>query len=256
MSFYFVLIFLVGGAVIGSFLNVVAYRLQRTESVIKPRSYCPHCKNQIAYYHNIPILSYLLLKGRCAYCGASISARYIIVEIISSLMAVFIYWKFGFSPETIFYLYLTFFLIVISLIDLDTNLILNKVLLFLLAGGLILNGWLQIIPWISALIGMLAGGGLLLVFALLGQWYFKKESMGMGDVKFAAVLGFFLGWKLVLVSLYAGYLFAAFYFIYLRIFNKQPIREYVPMGPFFSFGSILFIGWWKEIFDYYLALIT
>ena len=190
-----ILLFFIVGAVVGSFLNVCIYRLPKNESIISPGSHCPHCNTPLKFYQNIPILSYLFLKGKCAYCSETISSRYMWIELLSAFLSVVIYLKFGISAETIFYLFLVYILIVISFIDIDTQLIKNKVLILLAAGGLIINLWLQIISWSDALFGAVAGGGLLFFFALFGRWYFKKESMGMGDVKFAAVLGLFLGWK-------------------------------------------------------------
>ncbi len=243
------------GAVMGSFLNVCIYRLPRKESLLRPRSRCPYCGISIKFYHNIPLLSYFFLKGRCAYCGHSLSSRYPAVELTAAVLSLLLYWKFGFSGNTVFYTFLMYMLIVIAFIDWDTNLILNKVLAILATGGAMLNLWLGVIPWLDAFLGMAAGGGLLFLFAVLGNWYYKKESMGMGDVKFAAVLGLFLGWELVLVSLYAGYLFAAIYFILLKLFQKQPTKEIIPMGPFFALGVLVLVVWQQELLHLYLALI-
>ncbi len=256
MTMPIMLIFFIGGTVIGSFLNVCIYRLPKNESLIFPGSHCPHCNAPLKFYHNIPVLSYLFLKGKCAFCGAAVSLRYPGIELLSALLSVVLYLNFGFSPKIIFYLFLFYTLLVLSFIDMDTQFIKNKTLLFLAVGGVALNGWLHIIPWNEALTGALAGGGLLLLFALFGRWYFKKESMGMGDVKFAAVLGLLLGWKLVLVSLYAGYVFAALYFILLKLLKKQPINNYIPMGPFFSLGVFFLVLWQKELFDFYISLLT
>ena len=247
-------VFIVGAA-LGSFLNVCIHRLPQKKSLVFPGSSCPECNTSIKPYHNIPVLSYLLLRGRCAYCGARISLRYPIIELLTPLIALFLFWRFGLSAELVYYTYFYLFLIVISFIDLDTYLILNKVLIAFFVGGVILNFWLNVVPWKTALLGAVSGGGVLFLFALFGQWYFKKESMGMGDVKFATVLGFFLGWKLVLLSLYTGYLFAFIYIIILKIKKKQPTTEYIPMGPFFSLASIVWLSWWKELLDLYLTLI-
>ncbi len=243
------------GAVMGSFLNVCIYRLPKNESLIRPRSHCPYCGNSIKFYHNIPLISYAVLKGRCAYCGHSLPIRYPAVELTAALLSVLMYWKFGYSDKTLFYTFLMYTLIVIAFIDWDTNLILNKVLITLAVGGGILNLSMQIILWRDAFLGMAVGGGLLFLFAVLGNWYYKKESMGMGDVKFAAVLGLLLGWKLLLVSLYAGYFFAAIYFILLKLFQKQPTKRIIPMGPFFALGVLVLVVWQQELLDLYLALI-
>lgn len=247
--------FFIGGMVIGSFLNVCIYRVPKNESLLFPGSHCPHCNTPLKFYHNIPVISFLFLRGKCAFCGAPISMRYLGVELLSGLVSLILYLKFGLSTRLFFYLFLSYTLIVISFIDIDTQLIKNKTLLVLAVGGSALNVWLHLIPWKEALIGAVTGGGLLLLFALFGRWYFKKESMGMGDVKFAAALGLLLGWKLVLASLYAGYLFAALYFLFLKVFKKLPISNYVPMGPFFSLGVFIVVVWSQELFDLYISLI-
>lgn len=251
----YLLVFVLAGLMIGSFLNVCIYRLPKGLSLVKPGSSCPSCKTPIKPYHNFPVLSYVLLKGRCAYCGTKISFRYPMVELITATLTGILYLRFGLTGNYLFFLYLTYFLITIAFIDWDTHLIRNKVLLGLFAGGIVINAVYKVIPWLSALYGTLVGAGTLFLIALLGQWYFKKESVGMGDVKFAGVLGFFCGWKLILISLYTGYLFAAFYFIFLKLSKKQPIKEYMPMGPFFSMAVFIWIGWWRELLDLYLSLV-
>ena len=255
MSDPYLLIFVIAGLMIGSFLNVCIYRLPKGLSLVKPGSACPSCKMHIKFYHNIPVLSYLFLKGHCAYCNVKISERYPFVEFVSALLSGILFLNFGLTGTYLFYLYLTYFLIVIALIDLDTHLIQNKVLIALFLGGIILNLFYSVISWPAALVGTITGGGVLYMIAILGQWYFKKESVGMGDVKFAAALGFFAGWKLILISLYTGYLFAAIYFIFLKFSKNQPNREYVPMGPFFSMAIFIWIGWWRELLGLYFSLV-
>lgn len=249
------LLFVIAGLMIGSFLNVCIYRLPKSLSLIKPGSSCPSCKTSIKFYHNIPVLSYIFLRGRCAYCDTKIALRYPLVELISAVLSGILYLRFGLSGTYVLYLYLTYFLIAIAFIDLDIHLILNKVLIALLIGGVLINVVYQVIPWTSALLGVLTGSGILYLIAVLGQWYFKKESVGMGDVKFAGVLGFFVGWKLILISLYTGYFFAAFYFIFLKFSKKRPTIDYIPMGPFFSMAVFVWIGWWRELLNLYFSLI-
>jgi len=211
ITFYLIMAFV--GAAFGSFLNVCIYRIPDGKSILFPRSKCPSCDQTIRFYHNIPVLSYLFLKGKCAYCGARISIQYPIIEFISILLSLIVFNKFGLSANTVFYLWLFYGIVVISAIDLRTRLILNKVLAVLLIGGVALNFVSHSISWKEAGIGLLSGGGSLYLIAVIGQLIFKKESMGMGDVKFAAVLGFFLGWKIVLLALYFGFFFSAVYYI-------------------------------------------
>jgi len=239
------------GAVIGSFLNVCIYRLPRSESLVWPASHCPHCKKNIPWYYNIPVLSYLILKGRCHNCAKPISIQYPLIEITTAIATVVVYFVFGLSYQTVFYLYFIYCLIVITVIDWQTNLILNKMLLFFFGGGVLLNIWIGFIPWIEALTGSLSGGISLLFIALLARWYYKKDGLGFGDVKFAAVLGFFMGWKLVLFSLYFGFVLAAFYFILFRRRFNLTLATQLPLGPFIAISAFIWLAWGQELIDLY-----
>lgn len=239
------------GLVIGSFLNVCIYRLPRRISLVKPDSFCPACGHRIPYYYNIPVISYLFLKGKCAYCDNPISPRYILVELLTGILSLAVYWKFGLSPAFGFYLILVYFLIVISFIDLTTQLIYNRVLIYLFLFGVVYNLFLPVVDWRSALAGVLAGGGSLMFFAMLGQLLFRKESMGMGDVKFAAVLGFFLGWKLILLALFSGFVYAVIGIILIKLIRKYPKAEYIPMAPFLTIGVLTFVFWGSRIWEWY-----
>ena len=251
-----ILVFFVVGAVFGSFLNVCIYRLPRKESVVFPGSCCPTCSHKIPFYHNIPILSYLLLRGRCSYCKNPISGRYLFVEILSGLITVLAFSRYGLSVELVFYLTLIYSLIIISFIDFDTHLILNKVLITLSVITVFLNLFFNIIDWIDGGLGFLSGGGILLLFSFLGKFIFKKESMGMGDVKFAAIMGFFLGWKLVLIALYAGFVIALLYYMAAKIFNSKLLQNRIPMAPFFSIACVTFLFYGESIIYYYIKIIA
>ncbi len=243
------------GAIIGSFLNVCIYRLPRKESIVFPGSHCPLCGHQIPFYHNIPVLSYLVLRGRCSYCKNTISGRYLSVEILSGLITVLAFIRFNLSVELVFYLVLIYSLIVISFIDFDTHLILNKILIILSVITIFLNLFFNIVNWIEGALGFAAGGGVLLLFSVLGKFVFKKESMGLGDVKFAAVMGFFLGWELVLATLYSGFVIALMYYIAAKIFNSKLLQNRIPMAPFFSIAMVIFIFYGESITNYYIKFM-
>lgn len=250
-----IIITFIVGMVIGSFLNVCIYRLPKGQSIVYPGSYCTHCKQKLKFYHNLPIISYLFLHGRCVYCKQPISIRYPVVELISALLTVFFYFKFGLTPQLFFYLLLIYSLIVISFIDFDVHLILNKILLFAILSAVILNIIFNIVDWKQGIVGFLAGGAVLWLFAFLSKWFLKKEAMGMGDVKFAAVMGFFLGWKVVLGALYIGFVIALLYYIIIKIFHFQAAQKYIPMAPFFSLSIVIFIFYGQLIARSYLNLI-
>ncbi len=239
------------GTVIGSFLNVCIYRIPKNISLVRPGSFCPNCGTHIPFYHNIPLLSYLILRGRCHACQHPISIRYFIVELFTGLLTVVTYHKFGLTPSFVFYMIFIYFLVVISFIDLSTQLIFNRMLGYLLAFGILFNLIFNVRPWSEAIPGFLAGGGSLLFFAILGKALFKKESMGMGDVKFAAVLGFFLGWKMVLLALLVGFMYAILAFLFLAISGKNRLQDYLPMAPFFTVGSVTFVYWGSTLLQWY-----
>jgi leader peptidase (prepilin peptidase)/N-methyltransferase len=247
---------IVWGLVIGSFLNVCICRLPEKKSLIRPASHCLSCGSKIRFYHNIPVLSFVFLKGRCASCNQKISWQYPIVEILSALTTLAVLLHFGLVWDNLFYLLLIYSLIVVAFIDLKHGMIYNRILIFILAAGLILNLVFQIMPWQSAALGLVAGSGSLWLFAQLGQLLFHKESLGMGDVKLAGVAGFFLGIKLILVALYAGFVLALIIITGIKLWKNQPIVDRIPMGPFLGAALIVFTIWGEQIIEYYLALFV
>ena len=244
------------GLLIGSFLNVCIYRIPLKESVFWSRSYCPHCRHTIPFYHNIPLLSYLILRGKCANCKKKISPVYPVVEFLSAAATVLIYNQFGVSGAAFFYILFIYSLIVITFIDFQTKLIPNTVLLFLLGSGVLINLIFYVIPWSEALLGFIISGSIMYALAVLGKLLFKKESMGMGDVKFSAVAGFFLGWKLTIAALYFGFVFALFFAVFGKLISKSAMERVIPMGPFFSVSFFLFLLWGNHFFKAYVSFIN
>ncbi len=246
-----IIIFILGAA-IGSFLNVCIYRLPRKLSVVSPGSACPNCRNPIPFYQNIPVLSYILLRGKCANCGYKIPIHYFAVEIFSGLIALFNYTQFGLTPLFPAYTILAFGLVVVTGIDIKTNLILNKVLIIILSIGLLLNIVFPFIAWDKAVLGFLSGGITMYLIALMGKSLFKKESLGMGDVKLAGVVGFFLGWLYILISIYLGFLLAFIVLIFMGRLKKNKLKSVIPLGPFLSLAFMVFVYWGDAIIHYYV----
>ncbi len=248
-----VIIFLLGLA-IGSFLNVVIYRLPKSISLSHPRSACPSCQAPIAAYDNIPVVSYLLLRGRCRHCRSPISLRYPLVELITAILFLVVYLDKGINMQLPLYLLFLSFMISIALIDIDTGLILDKQLMFLLGTGVVLNMAFPFIAWRDALTGMLAGAGAMYLIAFLGKMMLKRESLGFGDVKFAAVAGFYLGMVPTLAAAYIGFLLAFVAIVISKALQKSMPRH-IPLGPFLAGGFFMFLLWGNEIGAFYISLV-
>lgn len=243
-----ILIFIVG-LVVGSFLNVCIYRIPRKISIIKPASYCPSCGNSIRPWHNIPVLSFLLLKGKCAYCGTKISLRYPLVEMLNGIFYVLAYLNFS-LPALAFVLIFISALIVISFIDLDFQIIPDQISIPLIFIGLILS----VLPHNSlnlaqdikdSLIGIVVGGGSLLIVSLI-----SKGGMGGGDVKLNAAVGAFLGWKSALLTIFIGSLAGSI--VGIVILKKTGSRK-IPFGPFLSLGACVCLFFGEKILNWYFG---
>lgn len=251
-------IFIVG-LCFGSFLNVCIHRMPRGESIVNPPSHCPGCIKSIAWYDNIPVLSFLILMGKCRYCGTRISSRYFFVELASGALWLSLWFMYGFSWVFAAGVVLLSILLAVSVIDLETGLIPDKFTFPGMTIGLILSAVSpqlhDQILWYRGLthsaIGLLAGGGILFAIGMLGNFLFRKESMGGGDVKLLAMLGAFLGWKKVILIFLFSPLTALPFALYAKFVEKG---ETIPFGPFLAVtGAWMFIYGDKisEIFFYF-----
>jgi len=248
------LIVFIFGAVIGSFLNVCIYRIPRNESIVLPGSRCVHCKKPIPWYANIPFLSYIFLLGRCRSCKQKISFRYLAVELISAMAFLILFASFGFTAKFWIYSLVTFGLIVTTFIDLEFQIIPDRISI----GGLVLGIALStaipqlhgVATWKAGLmnsaIGALVGGGIIYLTGLLGQMAFKKESMGGGDVKLVAMLGAFLGWKAAVLIFFLAPFFGTPAGLYLKFAKKCDI---IPYGPYLSLAGFVVMIYGQGILD-------
>ena len=242
------------GSVVGSFLNVCIYRLPRRESVAFPPSRCPGCGSGIRWYDNVPILSYLLLRGKCRSCGSKISPQYPVVELINGLLTLFLFLKFGASP-TFFVLFIfSCALVVITFIDLEHQIIPDVISLPGIVIGFAASFFLPWLGWKSSLIGIVAGGGSLLIVAYLYELFAKKEGMGGGDIKLLAMMGAFLGWRAVPFILFASSLLGSVIGISLMVARKKDSKLAIPFGPFLAMGALLYMFFGRQIISWYLAL--
>ncbi|MBD3368588.1 MAG: prepilin peptidase [Candidatus Eisenbacteria bacterium] len=246
--------------VIGSFLNVLIYRVPRGRSIVRPPSSCPTCGTRIRSRDNIPILSYLLLRGRCRSCGERISPRYPAVELLSGLIPLAVYWRVGMGSEFAVLTSLAYVLVVLSFIDIDERILPDRITLPGIAVGLVVSPLAGVTTLTQSLIGAVAGGGALFVIGLVGDAVFKKESMGGGDVKLAAMLGAFLGWRAVVVGLFAAFLLGAIVGVG-QMAGRRPGKESegewdhtLPFGPFIALGGFISALWGNVLISWYQGL--
>lgn len=240
------------GAVIGSFLNVIIFRVPRQITFARGRSSCPHCGHLIAWYQNIPLVSYLALRGRCGHCKGGISLRYPVVELITALSFMGWVWRLGLTLPAAGYIYLTAVLICVFFIDWEFQIIPDKLTYPSMVVGLI---WAYFTPLgiVNSFIGLVVGGGGLLLVALAGDWLFKKESMGGGDIKLAAVLGAFLGWHLVVLVFFLSALLGAVVSIaWLVISREMRQKRLIPFGPFLAAAAVISALWGPDLIRWYL----
>jgi len=263
---------------IGSFLNVVIYRLPRmmqhewseecriylglkphTEpdklNLSLPASHCPSCKKSIRPWHNIPVFSYFWLRGRCSFCHAHISLRYPLVEALTALLSMYVVWKFGISLQTISALIFTWIIICLTFIDLDHHLLPDQLTLLLLWCGLVSSLFPLFCNSFDAITGAIAGYS---IFALT-QWAFGritgKIGMGQGDFKFLAAIGAYFGWQMlplaIILSCICGITIAFTHMIIKKNFKSVPL----PFGPYLAIAGWVILLWGNEIMRYYFEVI-
>lgn len=253
------------GTVIGSFLNVCIYRLPKEESIVYPGSHCTLCNEPISFYNNIPILSYLFLRGKCSKCNSKISFRYPLVEILTGLLFLATVWSFGLSIETLFYLIFISALIPITFIDLEHMIIPNVITYPGIIVGILYNAlktdWnyslelinnfslgmqnffslLSEVPILDSIFGVILGGGILLLIAYVYKVVKKRQGMGMGDVKLLAMIGAFFGWEGVLFVIFLGSILGSVIGISIIIAKRGDLKYALPFGPFLSIAAVIYI---------------
>jgi leader peptidase (prepilin peptidase)/N-methyltransferase len=242
------------GAVIGSFLNVCIRRLPAGESVVRPPSHCPHCGVRIRSRDNIPLLSYVLLRGRCRSCGAAIGLRYLMVEALTGVMLSVLVWRFDLSVWLIPYGIFAAALIVISFIDLDHQIIPDVISLPGIAVGLLFAAVGCGPPLLASVLGVLLGGGSLWAVAIGYHAFTGREGMGGGDIKMLAMIGAFLGWRGVLVTLLVGSFTGALVGVTLMVARGADSRIPIPFGPFLALGGVCALFCGDALVQWYLRL--
>jgi leader peptidase (prepilin peptidase)/N-methyltransferase len=249
LAFSFIL-----GAVIGSFLNVCIYRIPAGESIVHPPSRCPACGAGIRWHQNVPILSYLLLRGRCAACRVRISPRYPLVEALSGLLFALVFFHFGFQWATPVYWLFAASLIVITFIDLDHQIIPDVISLPGIVVGFICSFAVPRLSWSDSLIGILVGGGSLYLVAVGYELLTKKEGMGGGDIKLLAMIGAFLGWQAVLPVIFLSSFVGSLVGVPIMLLKKADSKLAIPFGPFLAAAALFYLFWGPPLIRWYLGL--
>lgn len=247
----FFILFAVFGLLIGSFLNVCIYRLPRNQSVLTPPSHCPICSSRLKPQDLFPVFSWLWLHGRCRYCHARISFRYLFVELLTAGFYAWSFLAFGLTVMLLKSLIFASFLIIIIFIDMEFQLILDKVLLFLAGAGFIINLWAgQIGMWEMIITGLSAGGFFLLIAIV------TRGGMGGGDIKFAAVVGLWLGAALTVTALFIAFILGGIGGIMVLVLKLKGRKDYIPFGPFIALGAWISFLYGTKILVWYLTRIV
>ncbi|GFN23293.1 prepilin peptidase [Thermanaeromonas sp. C210] len=238
------------GLLIGSFLNVVIYRLPRGETVVFGRSYCPGCRRVLAWYDLIPLVSYIILRGRCRYCGGRISPRYPLVELTTGAVFAALFYRLGPGWVLVKYLFLACFLIAASFIDLEHYLIPDRLIFagLLVGGGFLLSN--REITIGSGFLGALSAAGLLWLLALA-----SRGNVGGGDIKLAAVVGLFMGWPWGLGAVLGGLFLAGAAGAFLLALRVKGRKDPLPLAPFLSAGALVAFFWGPQILAWYAGLL-
>lgn len=264
LFFYFATMVFFFGACVGSFLNVCIYRIPREESVVTPRSHCPHCDTMIAWYDNIPLLSYLSLGARCRHCHKIISPRYFLVEALTAALFLLVWLKYGFDARTPVYWLIMGGLVLGTFVDFDHMIIPDRVTIGGIIAGLILS---PLIPslhgeatalggFVAALVGFAAGGGILWLVGVFGKMIFRKDAMGFGDVKLLGGLGALLGWRAVLFIIMVSSILGSAVGIGLILARRKEWQSRVPYGPYLALAAVIWIVWGSQWWGPFLSWLA
>ena len=257
----FYLLAFILGTIVGSFLNVCIARIPNDESITSPPSHCPKCNAPIPFYCNIPLLSYVFLRGRCRSCSERISLCYFLVELLMGLLSVALYYRFDLSYEFFVGFVFVAAMIVISFIDLAVRIVPDVISLPGIVFGLLLSiiGYFligrdaDVVPSpVSSVIGIIAGGGFLLATAWLYEKFTGVEGMGGGDIKLLAMIGAFLGWPSIPITLFIASLVGSVVGLTCMLLTGAGRRLALPFAPFLCSGAVLFIFFGEEIIHFYL----
>ncbi|MBN2427287.1 MAG: prepilin peptidase [Deltaproteobacteria bacterium] len=248
------LIVLIFGLIIGSFLNVCIYRIPAGKSIMWPGSHCPSCQNNLRWYHNIPVLSYAVLRGCCSFCGKKISLRYPSVELLTGILFVLVFSRFGLTFASLVYSLFVALLIVITFIDLDLQIIPDVISLPGIVVGFLCSFLIPWLPWTDSLLGIILGGGSLFLVAAVYKMLTKIDGMGGGDIKLLAMIGAFIGWKAILPVIFISSMVGCLVGIPLMLLKGSGTRLAIPFGPFLALGAVIYLLYGKYLIQWYLQV--
>lgn len=246
-----VLAFVIGSC-IGSFLNVVVYRLPVGKSLVSPGSHCPRCEHPIAFYDNIPILSYFILRGKCRHCKVPFSGRYALVEALCGLFTLMLFRRYGIHPQLFIELLFVYGLVAIAFIDLDTYLIPDVLSLSGVVLGFALSFFTPRLDWVDSLLGIVVGGGLFYAIAVGYQYVRHQDGLGGGDIKLLGMIGAFLGIPGVLLTVVVASVVGAVVGLIVMRRQETGLAAMVPFGPFLSLGALVYLLWGQGLIAWYL----
>lgn len=249
------------GLCIGSFLNVCIWRIPRDESIVWPGSHCPACHHALAPWDNVPLLSWLLLNGKCRHCKAPISPRYFVVELLTGALFAGLWFVHGWTLQTPIYMFFTAALVLGTFVDFDHLILPDRVTIGgMVAGPLLsfafpaLQGQTERLPaLIQSAIGLALGYGILWTVATIGRLVLKREAMGMGDVKLLGAIGACLGWQAVLFTVFVSSLSGTLLGVTLIAAGKKELQSKIPYGPHIALGAVLWMFCGPACIDLYLA---
>ena len=237
------------GAIVGSFLNVVILRLpEENGSIVFPPSHCPRCKAPLSWFENIPLISYIVLRGRCGHCHSPISLQYPVVELLLSVLTASVVYRFGLTVTAAGFFLFCAALIVIIWIDFHHQIIPDVISLPGIGIGLIFSFFSTFISWQDSLIGLLAGGGILYSIALIYLLLRKQEGMGGGDIKLLAMIGAFLGWQSLPFVIFMSSITGSVVGLLAMIQQKKGGNTRIPFGPFLSCSALVYLFFRNDIF--------
>lgn len=241
------------GLMFGSFANVCVHRIPLHISIVSPRSRCPSCENTIVWFDNIPLISWLILRGKCRHCKSTISSRYPILELLMGVSWAGLAWHYGFSPLLLQALLLVSLLWILTLIDLETGLLPNVLTFPGIVIGIGFSFWFGYLQ--DAVIGAVLGYGLFWLVARLFLMVTGREGMGYGDFKLLAMLGAFMGWQALPFIVFASSLAGAVVGILFLYLSHKDMRTEIPFGPYLAAAGMVWFLWGSDILQWYAGLI-